>query len=757
MTVRFLTSWNGYSAGDRATLTNEAALISAGIARNDYVQDGASPLYPPNRDYAAAVVGAAGSANAKYVDSSRNEYRWSDCGAIRSIYADIRNPHSAIALTSVPARIGVNFRQGEVFSADQFRVRLSDGTIVAHQFEGAVHPRDESDISTWPDGSIRAGWVWVIVSLSAGQTKRHTIEVFPTALGQSVTQAVTYTAVSGSIDELATGTNGVIARFENSQGWMLRRYQDKANSNFDLFTSSNGVYAKYQPSTGVAKYSYNSGDITQISHGRIGSSAFGYGVVFQDYETAFSFNGVTGAVCRVRYRLFADGSLDIQDRLEYTADQASAAKQSFLQIVVGSTGLTGATSATKLYNTYAYTGSNFMFAARCIQKGHQNDSGSETFTVAIVQESASVGRIGWTGTTSINAGVTQRFYASLFRYTTGDEANEHARRFNPIAAIGAYPLPERAVDALDRYAGSWAATVGPALSAQWGGVRALCTLAAGGTTATALAQFQAWATSVGLSPATAASYKSLWDGATGLEFQGRNTRVLWRLRAAYIAAGDTTNQALVESYINAYADGVVLMETASGGAGVLKLRSGSASGSWNASMAGLSALAASLAIASNAGRQTVFDRILSAVTSGIFSGPVWSYDSTTNPIQVATTHYAGFHLYELARAKKILPATTLPPGDLVNYLIEHCTPDGIADEWRSNLLYRRGRASTQYFTAAVASMLNSDHAAAVELLRHVTTQIDPEDDTSLIDGWSSTETGDTMMDVTAVIDAAYWS
>lgn len=58
MTVRFLTSWNGYSAGDRATLTNESALISAGIARADYVQDGASPLYPPDASYANAVVGA---------------------------------------------------------------------------------------------------------------------------------------------------------------------------------------------------------------------------------------------------------------------------------------------------------------------------------------------------------------------------------------------------------------------------------------------------------------------------------------------------------------------------------------------------------------------------------------------------------------------------------------------------------------------------------------------------------------------------
>lgn len=61
MTIRFLTSWNGYSAGDRATLSAavEASLISGGIARADYVQDNPSPLYPPNANDAAAVVGAA--------------------------------------------------------------------------------------------------------------------------------------------------------------------------------------------------------------------------------------------------------------------------------------------------------------------------------------------------------------------------------------------------------------------------------------------------------------------------------------------------------------------------------------------------------------------------------------------------------------------------------------------------------------------------------------------------------------------------
>lgn len=62
MTVRFLTSWSGYSAGDRATLAGatEAMLIAGGLARADYVQDEPSPKFPPNANESAAVVGAAG-------------------------------------------------------------------------------------------------------------------------------------------------------------------------------------------------------------------------------------------------------------------------------------------------------------------------------------------------------------------------------------------------------------------------------------------------------------------------------------------------------------------------------------------------------------------------------------------------------------------------------------------------------------------------------------------------------------------------
>lgn len=46
MTIRFLTSWNGYQPGDVATLSNEAALIAGGIARLSSTVDG--PFYGAN-------------------------------------------------------------------------------------------------------------------------------------------------------------------------------------------------------------------------------------------------------------------------------------------------------------------------------------------------------------------------------------------------------------------------------------------------------------------------------------------------------------------------------------------------------------------------------------------------------------------------------------------------------------------------------------------------------------------------------------
>jgi hypothetical protein len=102
MSVRFLTSWNGYSAGDRATLANEPTLIAAGIARADYVQDGRSPLFPPNANYAAAVVGAGGVSSHIRSDFLR------ETSTLEFLYGD---PAQTWGLTNATVAISKDYRR----------------------------------------------------------------------------------------------------------------------------------------------------------------------------------------------------------------------------------------------------------------------------------------------------------------------------------------------------------------------------------------------------------------------------------------------------------------------------------------------------------------------------------------------------------------------------------------------------------------------------------------------------------------------
>jgi len=170
MTVRFLTSWNGYSAGDRATLTNEAALISAGIARADYVQDGASPLYPPNRDYAAAVVGAAGgllgpsgafASLPAASDNAGNTYRVTDIG---------KSGSGSLWVSDGTRWVPLNGRAPCMRSTIPFILPSSgsvgnNGALTLSVALDRIYPRS---YMYFPTGALfsgsAAGWYWTVMS-----------------------------------------------------------------------------------------------------------------------------------------------------------------------------------------------------------------------------------------------------------------------------------------------------------------------------------------------------------------------------------------------------------------------------------------------------------------------------------------------------------------------------------------------------------------------------------------------------------------
>lgn len=674
-------------------------------------------------------------------DSQRKEARLPLMDQIKA-YADLKNPSATIGYTSAPVEIRVSFGAGEVWSLDQIRVLNESASAVSFQWEPAKAPADGSSIGTWPDGSIRSGSLWVIVSLTGGQTKRYTVEINAVEQGQSFIQNVAYTAVSGTVDELAT--SALRARFESGQGWMMRRYQDIANSSFDLFQGSNGVFGKYQIN-GVGKYSYTGADITVASHGRIGTSNFGYGVVFQEYQTVFSWNAEPTTQYSITYRMFSDGSVAITNAVSVAGSVASNARHMYLQAVAGSSGLTSTAVAAGYYMRFDYASSNFAWFGTDNVRNYPVKT-TEQHAAATINETTAISRVGWSGTTGLQPGAFFIQRCVLTKYTSGDAANEFVRRLNPVVSHAIYPKAKPDKFGLRDRARLLIDEALPLLdTSSWGGVAALLSLSRGGSAASALATFQNWCSLKGLSPGTASSWLALWNASTGYEYTGRNSQVLWWLREAFRVAGDSTNQTLVESYIHAFADFCVSAESASGGAGTVKLRSDAASAAWNAATSAMAGLAASIAVTANAGRQTVYDRILAAYVAGAYAGQKWNYDSVYAVSTDPSFHYYTYQTFELARAKYLLTSTTLPTGSLCSYIREVALPEGYVDDWRADLQYRRGRESTQMYSSACLVMLDRDYAAAYELTRHIAS-LDARYASTGIDGFGASGSSDVTQD-----------
>lgn len=739
----------------------EGDLVARGVAIYASAPSVVDPV-TPSAEQAAAVVGAGGRAGP--LSSVRADRRVSPAYPI-DIPVRFRSPFASIDLTSAPMCAVMSFGEGEVWYHDQIQVLDPTGSAVSWQWEDAVAADTEVSIAYHADGSIRAGYIWILNSLTGGATESWTVRVHANVLGQSFAQAVTYTAVSGSIDELATTADRL--RMESGQGWMPRRFQDIGNSSQDLFLGANGLYWTLQESTGAPKFSYNAGEIEIISRGRIGASSFGYGVVFQEYETQLRFLVATDAPCVGRFRLFANGQLNASGKIVYATARETASKFVAYQMICGSTALTATVDLTNYFKRFDYstgTGSRWLAVATDIMRSYPGEASDRVHTVyPFADTSASTDRfakVGWSGVTALTAGATFRYGLVIKRYASGDSADEFARIANPVVAIPDFPQPKphkrllsEASDALITEAIDEITGV-----STWIGVRALLRLAAGvATPQDALAEWQSWATARNINPASAASWLARWTtgaGSIGFEFTGRNAQALPWLYSTLTAAGDTANAALVKTYIDAYADFCVSAETISGGAGEVKLREDDTQAAWNAATTCLAGLGASIALGADAGRQTVFDRILAAYAADAYAGQKWTYNASAGLgiVPVAPQmHYYGYQTFELACAKRRLSSMTLPVGSLCSYIRESTTAEGYIDEWRRNQQVKRGVVSTTYYLAACLVLLEQDFATAYELLRHVAV-LRERYSASGIDAWGASGLSDMAMDARALAE-----
>lgn len=624
--------------------------------------------------------------------------------------AVINNPLT-LAYTDEPVGIRVRFNRGEVPTADYLRVRNNAGTAISFQWDPSVNPLNDTSRGAWRDGSLREGTIWVNVpSLAPLAEIVYTVEIHSAALSQSFTQLVTYTQVGAVTDE-RFDTARIQVDFNSGKQWMPARYRDKNASSDNLFNGTQGCFSQYQTTSGTTRNSYTSADVASNVRARRGTTNFGYGVCFQEIEISWTWNPETTVAVRERFRIWANGSLTRETYHYTTGSVASTAKRMSANVQPENTGMTGTNDAARVYKEFVWSTKRMIAGARTITFQYPALT-TETHSTAI-DGTTNNNQIywGWQGTTTLPSGAF--WYILSFydlAYAAGDGLNQWTRRMNPLYTwatrysveslrnqftsyardLIADWIPLSAADATDAYTGAE-------------GLAQLTLAALDGTdaTAAALANYQEWAATRSITPATAASYDTAWDGGLGWEFIGKNIEVLPWLRYAFLANGDTTNAALVATYIHAAADGTVMMEITSGGGGQMKL-DGGGTDNFNAEASALSALAASLEIEANATRQACYERIAARYVTGYFAQTKMPYNVATagqpsDVIKAArSTYYSyqGFHQW-LAHAMKPLPAR---PQSMRQYVYEYTTPSGIADEWRYQLQQtRRGLPNTMMY------------------------------------------------------------
>lgn len=620
--------------------------------------------------------------------------------------AVINNPIS-LSYVNEPVGIRVKFPRGLVPTADHLRVRNELNSNISFQWEPSVEPINSTDRGSWNGGSLREGTIWVLVpNLSAFQRLDYAVEVYQVAQGQSFTQAVTYAFVGGTDERFDTAR--IQLDFNTTKQWMPTRYRDKLAASENLFNGVQGGFCQYQSSAGVTRSSFTPTDVASNTRQRLGTGNFGYGVIFQDFEVNFTWNPETTVAVRERFRIWANGSVSRETYHFTTGAIISTAKRMVANVQVEDVGMVGTYNIERCFKEFVWSNKrmingvrtcSFQYPAWTTETHSTNFDGTTNNNQQIW---------GWQGTTTLPSGAFF-FQLSFFdlAYAAGDGFNQWQRRINPIytwaTTFGVEDLKGQLVSMSEDLISDFIPLSAADATNAYSGVEGLARItldAINGTNqrALALAEYQAWGTSRGITVATAASYVTAWNAGLGWEFIGKAIEVLPWLRKAYLKAGDTVNAALVTTYIHAVADATVSMEVASGGGGQMKL-DGPGADNYNAESSALSALAASLEVTNEPVRRACYERIANRYAAGYFAQTKMPYSiqiaaTPSAVINAARSTYFGYQGFQqwLAHLMSPLPA---PPQPMRQYAYEYTSPSGIELAWQYQLQQsRRGLPNT---------------------------------------------------------------
>lgn len=559
--------------------------------------------------------------------------------------ATVTNPLSDIARSNEPVRIGVTFDSGVVADLSRLVVRDQAGQAVPWQWEPCRHSRTDADISRWPNGSYKAGYIWVMLpSLAAGASTTYTVSTDEAA--SLFAPAVVFSQPDGNTDRFDTPL--ATADFTAAWGWNLSGYTDKASGSNCFSAADAGLDFSYKPTNAGTTESVGlttgSRSATVISKSHRDADSFGYGVVYREFETINQFATETRLRCITRYRVYANGEVDCWNTHLATAEiPTTDLKLLFSVIKPNAAGGTHVTteSNTKLLIKSEYGAGKFLFAYRSYKNGSDADQavygGMFPGTGGWLTASPIRLRVGANAPNrAVPAGSIRQQWLSVMR--TDDYDLEELRFWNPLVTHAARVdsvsdalsrFRTEAADFLRRYAEYSVADTGSGKGwIQPQRVAALVNYSLVGgpdVWAQVPVAIQEWldhdsrggSDGPGLGLNLFNRYKA-GGPAAGWQHTGRDVQAFWQLRLDAIERGDAAVQQRCENIIYAIADFAVRAEADNGSTGRIVLDTANPENP-NATAEALIALVFARSInRAEAGWATVRDRVWNALIAGFW-------------------------------------------------------------------------------------------------------------------------------------------
>ena len=596
--------------------------------------------------------------------------------------AVVKNPID-VAYTNMPIALKVNFSRGEVPTIDYLIVKKADGTILPFQWEGAIHPNylATENLAAYSDGSLKSGKLWIMDSLAISATNVYTIEAHSTLQGNVFTVKVIYsqnvTAPTAPKDDFNCGI--VAIEFDYTVGG----YQLKQYTINGVATNHSGdlLFMPFIKDTAVA--SVNAMNLTTTLW-NLSKSYKGEGIVFIDYTVVSILATNTNIQITTRYRIFANGMIDIDCRFLALDTLLVRQVQGF-----------GGAFKTLIGSDRAFTTINNSGCTSVLTNGNASVTyqilntllAVDTTDVSITYNT----QIGNPATSDVNG-------VSVFWSSSGDKIIPK----NSFFYIKSYILPFAStnipMNMLSAHATKYSKTE---LQQRY---LALCKKFvdhmhgfAFGTTFLGLKAYESLAynklnnivreyendTSIsdfitGLTTKyggyTENNFQSKWLSGEGygVEYIGRDTSPIMIFRQQCLDANKTTSYNTLTTIIHSLADFYVWLETYSGGLGNIKLQS-YGEDNMNAEATAMKALHNSLNIVADTTRQATYNRIKARFESTIQYKNILPYSATLPLYRWSQSHYHAFSLFEYLDTISDVSTLTF---DLASYINQNVTSSG---------------------------------------------------------------------------------